>query len=299
MEKTRKYSFITIFSFFCFVILFLSSTQGFSQDIIAVEKSDDKWIYVYKSTGKQAFPGEWKWALDFYEGNALVSCFNGSMGLLNEKGEMVLPCEYDNIGELHDGLRAISREYKVGFCDVNGTIVIPLTFRNDSQILSEFSEGLACVMQNDNYIFIDKQGKKAINIEFGFWGGAAVYYLPRFKEGLSVAHKKYKFGFIDKKGKWIIKPQYDAADEFSEGLAAVRKGKKVFYIDKTGKRAFKRNLGCVDEGCCGFIYGKFINGQAEVNISTRMLGKSKQDQYCEEIRAIIDRQGNIIKILEE
>ena len=43
MEKTRKYSFITIFSFFCFVILFLSSTQGFSQDIIAVEKSDDKW----------------------------------------------------------------------------------------------------------------------------------------------------------------------------------------------------------------------------------------------------------------
>ena len=148
-------------------------------------------------------------------------------------------------------------------------------------------------------IFIDKQGKKAINIEFGFWGGAAVYYLPRFKQGLAVAHKNYKFGFIDKKGKWIIKPQYDAADEFSEGLAAVRKGNIVFYIDKHGKRAFKRNLGCVDEGCCGFVYGKFINGQAEVNISTRMIGKKKQDQYCDDIRAIIDRQGNIIKILEE
>ena len=235
MEKTRKYSFITIFSFFCFVILFLSSTQGFSQDIIAVEKSDDKWIYVYKSTGKQAFPGEWKWALDFYEGNAMVSCFNGSMGLLNEKGEMVLPCEYDNIGELHDGLRAISREYKVGFCDVNGTIVIPLTFRNDSQILSEFSEGLACVMQNDDYIFIDKQGKKAINIEFGFWGGAAVYYLPRFKEGLSVAHKKYKFGFIDKKGKQVIKPIYQDASIFYLGLARVKFNDKWSYINKSGK----------------------------------------------------------------
>ena len=47
------------------------------------------------------------------------------------------------------------------------------------------------------------------------------------------------------------------------------------------------------------FYGKFINGQAEVNISTRMRGKSKQDQYCEEIKAIIDRQGNIIKILDE
>ena len=299
MEKARKYSFITIFSFLCFVVLFLSITQGISQDIIAVKKADEKWIYVHKSTGKQAFPGEWKWALDFYEGNALVSCFNGSMGLLNEKGEMVLPCEYDNIGELHDGLRAISREYKVGFCDSNGKIVIPISFSNDSQILSEFSEGLACVMQNDNYIFIDKQGKKAINIEFGFWGGAAVYYLPRFKQGLAVAHKNYKFGFIDKKGKWIIKPQYDAADEFSEGLAAVRKGNIVFYIDKQGKRAFKRNLGCVDEGCCGFVYGKFINGQAEVNISTRMIGKKKQDQYCDDIRAIIDRQGNIIKIFEE
>ena len=84
----------------------------------------------------------------------MVSCFNGSMGLLNEKGEMVLPCEYDNIGELHDGLRAISREYKVGFCDANGTIVIPITFRNDSQILSEFSEGLANVRIGD-----EKTGK--------------------------------------------------------------------------------------------------------------------------------------------
>jgi hypothetical protein len=299
-----KYKFL----FLCCVILILCCYNGFSQEIIPVKRTDDHWIYVHKSTRKQAFPGEWSWADEFYKGSAKVSCFRSDgfyvypEGLINKRGEIILPCEYDNIGDLHEDLRAICKENKVGFCDTNGKIVIPLTYRNESQSLPEFSEGLACVMLDESdgdYIFIDKQGKKAIDIEIDPWGGAAVYYLPRFKQGLAVGQKNNKFGFIDKQGKWIIKPQYDAADEFSEGLAAVRKGNTVFYIDEHGNRAFKRNLGCIDEGCCGFVYGKFVNGQAEVNISTKSRCNDFYNQHYEEIRAIIDRQGNIIKILDK
>lgn len=295
-------------SFLFLIILILSYATGFSQDIIPIKKTEDHWIYVNKYTGEQAFAGEWTWAEEFQVGSAIVSCFSKegsyiqSQGLINEKGKLILPCEYDNIGELHEGLRAISKEYKVGFCDANGKIVIPVMFKVASnESLPEFSEGLACVELDEEgrgYVFIDKLGKKAIDIEISPWGGAAMHYYPRFKEGLAVGQKNNKFGFIDKQGEWIIKPQFDAADEFSEGLAAVRKKNTVFYIDKNGTRAFKRNLGCVDEGCCGFSYGKFKNGQAEVNISTKSRCSDFNNQYYEDIRAIIDTQGKIVKILK-
>lgn len=42
-------------------------------------------------------------------------------------------------------------------------------------------------------------------------------------------------GFIDKTGRYVIKPQYQSANDFCEGLACVRLNKKYGFIDKSGK----------------------------------------------------------------
>lgn len=52
---------------------------------------------------------------------------------------------------------------------------------------------------------------------------------------LAPAKETTKWGYIDEKGKWIIKPNYQFANEFSENLAAVQLNGKWGYIDAIGQ----------------------------------------------------------------
>src|SRR5437868_9194689 len=80
------------------------------------------------------------------------------------------------------GLFPIEQNYKWGYMNASGKIVIPPQF----DAADYFYEGLARVT-------VDKKKREGIG----------------------------KGGYIDKTGKWVIKPQFDLASEFSEGLAAV------------------------------------------------------------------------------
>ncbi len=96
-----------------------------------------------------------------------------------------------------------------------------------------------------------------------------------FSEGLAFVgiSENYKGGFIDETGKFVIKPQFDNAQDFSEGLAAVGFGEynghgggnhKTGFIDKTGEIviepkftdawSFSEDLAVVkDNGKFGFV----------------------------------------------
>lgn len=58
----------------------------------------------------------------------------------------------------------------------------------------------------------------------------------RFSEGLACVMGEGDYGYIDKSGKFVIKPQFQEAQEFSEGLAWVKTfGGKTGWIDKSGR----------------------------------------------------------------
>ncbi|HDS30236.1 MAG TPA: WG repeat-containing protein, partial [Firmicutes bacterium] len=91
---------------------------------------------------------------------------------------------------------------------------------SDSENLIEskwFPEGLAPVMIDGKWGFIDKTGKITINPQFdraeSFSEGLARVRLGDWKTG--------KWGFIDKTGQFVISPQFDEASSFYEGLASV------------------------------------------------------------------------------
>jgi hypothetical protein len=91
-----------------------------------------------------------------------------------------------------------------------------------------FHNGIAAVMKNGQYGYIDFTGK--VLIDFQFMNARS------FSEGLApVSNAKNLWGYIDDKGKMVINPQYDFADSFGNGEARVMKGDKVFYIDKDNK----------------------------------------------------------------
>ena len=95
--------------------------------------------------------------------------------------------------------------------------------------VESFSEGLAEVILNHKYGFIDKTGREVIPCKYD----RVAYY--SFREGLAGVELNGKWGFIDKTGREVIPCKYDNATNFSEGFARVEINRKYGFIDKTGK----------------------------------------------------------------
>lgn len=172
-------------------------------------------------------------------------------GLLNyETGDLVIPCEYESLGDLSEGLLYAEKDDRYGYIDVNNKVIIPFKYED----AEDFSEGLARVAVHGGYYnsifgeaapyslygFIDKTGKFVIPPTFpdptlnaydsdGFYEGLAA--MGRRPDDNILAHY---FGYIDVTGKYVIAPIYDKAHRFMHGVALVCKNKKYGCIDKSG-----------------------------------------------------------------
>ena len=102
-----------------------------------------------------------------------------------------------------------------------------------------FSEGLAVVVVDNKYGYIDTTGRTVIRPKFELpdpslakWDGASVI---SFSGGLALAILNGKYGYINKQGVIAISPQFDRAKAFADGLAWVSKNGKPGYINQQGK----------------------------------------------------------------
>jgi len=157
-------------------------------------------------------------------------------GFADTTGKIVIPLDYDYVGEFSEGLAYVELNDKLGFIDENGNVAIPIIYDNGGKGLA-FTEGLARVWlkgkKGGKYGFIDKSGKEVIKIKY--------YGAGFFSEGLAWVqlNNSEEFGYINKAGKVVIPFIYQSAGEFSEGLALVGRGKglqeRYGYIDAKGK----------------------------------------------------------------
>ncbi len=303
-----------VFLVFYFVLSHLISQNKVyhSNEIIIKELDNGRFTYT-TNDGKRLFQQDWLSASDFREGYAIASSQDVFFGL-DSTGKICFQKQFDEstyIEYAGEGLFTIVKDYKIGFLNKFGIQVIPSIYGGAVGALPQFSEGICCVIDSleTNYLFIDKTGKQVFDFTIsGLCGGAATYQYFAFKNGLCVAHDNYKFGYINRNGNWVIKPQYDRADDFSEGLAAVREKGKVIFINTKGDKAINRDFGVMyDEGCCGFLYGKFINGEAKVNVDISQIHIDPADFFNENAEqrnwemdkfAIINKEGKIVRYVD-
>lgn len=161
---------------------------------------------------------------------------------------------YLTLNEPSEGLLQFhqAKTSKSGFIDTTGQIVIPEKFA----WTSDFHEGLAAVIENDHWGYIDHSGKMVITLP------EDCSFAEPFSEGLAAialggdektaeflrTRAGAKWGFINKTGKLVIPAIYFADSLsrfrsphpiFRDGLAAVAVGSdtdyKFGYIDKTAK----------------------------------------------------------------
>ncbi len=134
---------------------------------------------------------------------------------------------YDYITKFNETLICVLKDDKYGFINKDGKEVVKPVY----DWVDDFFEGLARVEINDKWGFINKEGKKVVKPIYD--------WVSTFEEDLAKVEKDGKYGLINKKGEEVVKPIYDRVGSFSEGLASVKKNGKWGFINKTGEKVIK------------------------------------------------------------
>lgn len=90
----------------------------------------------------------------FHDGVASIR-ENNKYGLIDKKGNILIPCESDVEFIFIEGLSVIFQNGKFGAIDKKGKVTIPCKF----DFFFTFDEGLAAAKLNDKFGYIDKKEK--------------------------------------------------------------------------------------------------------------------------------------------
>lgn len=168
-------------------------------------------IYTYKET---QFISSNRWIVH--------NMANDKYGLLNEKGDFVVPCEYDY-------MYYCTQDFLEGKQDC----IIVIT---DKYGISEGETWHNC---------LSKRGLMDLNGKFIIKPKYADYFY--FKEGLACVclmdeSRPYgaKYGYIDENDNTVIPFKYDHALNFENGKARVLLNNEEFFINKNGDRISKK-----------------------------------------------------------
>lgn len=165
--------------------------------------------------------------MSFFISAIILSIVIISSNVSYAKNQGVNWLSYDSIDSFREGLAMVVKNNKFGYINKAGKEVIPLKFDESDG----FYDGLAKVRVGDESGYINKKGQKVIPLTSKY------ETLKNFSEGLAmVITSERKVIYIDKLGEEIINSEYDFGGPFKEGLAPIISNQKLGYIDRTGKQ---------------------------------------------------------------
>ena len=267
---------------------YVYKTQFAELYLAAVQNQDGKWGYIDKS-GKEVIACQFDITYMFgSNGLAVVGKRTDSdsveleewektykWGLINTKGEMVIPFSYDEMGmcfDKKDGLLAVGKSIGIneygnqiihwGFINEEGEEVVPIRYyapSKDNSFFKHYScnwgddEIMLVQNEKEEYVFINRIGEEVVNVGtenpgsfYHYKVGNELYAIEGQygvdKEGNTV----YKWGFADKNNQIKIECQFDDYGRFAKnGLAPVAKqvgededGEPILewgYINRSGE----------------------------------------------------------------
>lgn len=170
------------------------------------------------------FTDDMKIKFKLYEPGELIVIKSPGIGCaMDFNGNMVIPCDYQNLLGFTEGLSAVMKNNKWGYIDTKNNVVIDFVYDN----ARPFFQGRAAVNKNGKWFFIDKHNNTISNLYDEVWD---------FTEGRAIVKKDGKYGFIDLDGKEVIALIYDDVVPFSDGLSEVVIGNSKFYLDRWGNK---------------------------------------------------------------
>lgn len=149
---------------------------------------------------------------------------NKLYGYIGPGGAWLIPCIYEDLKHVHEGMFAVKKNGKYALLD-STTYSVKTAFRFEN--IREFYEGLIAVERAGKWGYANRKGDIAIPYKWQMTFG--------FHEGRSCVMMDKKWGFIDLRGILVIPTLYDNCEYFDDGKVFIRKNGKRMYLDKFGK----------------------------------------------------------------
>jgi WG containing repeat len=147
------------------------------------------------------------------------------MGIKDANGEVIIPAVYDFVIPISDGLFNVKEGEHTAYFNKEGNVVLP--FENRYETYGNFSEGLARVMINEKWGFINKIGEEIIRPQF--------HYADDFSDGRAIVRNEQDLhGAIDRRGNLVIGYHFSVLTAFINGYAKFGDLSTWGLIDKAG-----------------------------------------------------------------
>lgn len=190
--------------------------------------------------------------LDYSDGYWSVKNENDKCGIIDEKGNEVIPCKYDMISTFDKKGYALIGDYteqKFGMVDKDNNLVIPVNYTFLEPFNARFSNGVYSELRlsnetvydctlvsdaNENVFTIDRSGNKIFDIsnsEYIMTGNAWT-----LEQNIIPVKKDDLCGYIDMQGNEVIPLKYnEIAWDFVNGYSCVAVGSKYGVINTKGE----------------------------------------------------------------
>lgn len=188
--------------------------------------------------GRERVAPAYSVARDFSSGRALVMK-DGKNLLIDRDGHVIAEIPYRPLGDFHAGLCRVQRPRSkdadgktiptaFGYIDLEGKVAIEPQFINAGDFPDD--GGPAIVIDNHHFVYIDRAGKALFRLPI-----SAADRAERIREGLVRWKEDGWWGYRNARGEWVIKPQFDSANDFEYGRASVQRKGKWILIDHKGQ----------------------------------------------------------------
>ena len=150
-------------------------------------------------------------------------------------GNLAIDDSFEDAKSSSEGMCAVERNMRWGFCNHAGQLVIPCKFLE----VKPFCHGRAAVRTSAGWGFVDVDGRVCVEPIYSD--------CLSYSESLAAVTINNKIGFIDLDGKFVIEPRFIRVRSFSEGLARVATDKEGDlpmggFVDSKGKVAIDFDL---------------------------------------------------------
>ncbi len=197
------------------------SGDDFSEGVAIVGKGNHYGLI--DTAGNFLIQPEYEFIYNLGSGLYKVKDSDGKTGVLNNKGEVIIAKEYDDVFHLQQNYLMVEKGYLSGCFDITGKEIYPAT--SPLQLL--FVEGKSLVYNETKTGLIDTTGKYIVPLEYDSIG--------YFYNGFTTVTKNGVYGAIDSTGKVIIEAKYTTLQPFVNGFAVFRHKGKFGYVNSKGE----------------------------------------------------------------
>ncbi|MBN2727616.1 MAG: WG repeat-containing protein [Bacteroidales bacterium] len=225
-------------------------SNGFAR--VRKEKKNDKTCFgIINCKGELIIPIKYKSISDAVNGFFKVQRKNGKFEFIDTTGVRVAS-GFSEVNDFHDGIALVKKKNKAGYIDIYGNVIFPFKYTEALR----FTDSIY-IVKDEQYGLCNNNGRLILPTEF--------QEIDTLSDGLALYKHKNKFGYIDEKGEIKIEASYTKARPFYNNLAAVKEKGKWIYINTSGAKAFETTFKDASDFSCGVAIVRTIQGFGAIN----------------------------------